>query len=704
MRIQSHLALVCCMALSGAVLAQQVEVRGKLADYDPRRDDTAMKIVVRHDEIVRYGDANLLDVLRRLPGVTVSGTPGRGGEVRMQGLGNGYTQVLVDGERMPAGFAIDTLAPDAIERIEILRAASAELPTQAIAGTLNIVLRKARKTEREGKLAWNGGHGTRNPSAGLQWSQRGAGVAYALSADVARNGFDGDVPATEDLLDASGQRALLRTTAGHEHGAMLNATLAPRIEWLLGSGDTLGLETLATLNRFRVAAHAPTTTPLGAEAPYPVQDIGMRNDSGALRGDLRWTRKLADGGRLEAKFGVSAGAMEDTSTKDAGGNPAAGALAQRIASSSRDRGVSSTGKASLRLADNHVLGLGWDGGADRRTDARDERDLLPAGAGAADAWVGRIGRLALYAQDEWHVTPAWSAYLGTRWEGVRIRADGAGFGTARSRASVFSPIVQTLYKLPGKRNDRVRLAVARTYKAPGMEALLPHRYTTVNNSPVEPDVQGNPRLRPELALGIDAAWEHDWAEGAMLSLSASARRIDGYARYLVGEEGGRWVSRPENVGQASTRSLQLETRFPLRALLPAAPALNVRADVARNWSRVDAVPGPGNRLDRQVPLSANLGGDWQGERLSAGANLGVRDGAMVRVSDRQTALLHAERELELYAAWKLDAASVLRLSGLNLLGQDNVNETRYATGDGVLRNRLVNVRRPSLRATYENKF
>jgi outer membrane receptor for ferrienterochelin and colicin len=264
---------------------------------------------------------------------------------------------------------------------------------------------------------------------------------------------------------------------------------------------------------------------------------------------------------------------------------------------------------------------------------------------------------------------------------------------------VFSPIVQTLYKLPGQRNDRVRLAVARTYKAPGMEALLPHRYTTVNNSQVEPDVQGNPELKPELALAIDAAYEREWAPGALFSVSASQRRIDDTTRNLVRFDaaGGRWVSQPENVGSATTRTLQLETHFPLGAL-------NLRSDVARNWSHVDAVPGPDNRLDQQVPLSANLGADWQRDRLSAGANFGFRQGGTVRVSANQTAYLHAQRDLDLYASWKLDAASQLRVTAVNVLGSDFVNDSSYATLDGVLRNRIINVRRPSVRAAFETRF
>ncbi len=63
-----------------------------------RRESTASKIIVNSDEITKYGDTNLLEVLKRLPGVTVdSGPGGRGGAVRMRGLGSGYTQILVNG-------------------------------------------------------------------------------------------------------------------------------------------------------------------------------------------------------------------------------------------------------------------------------------------------------------------------------------------------------------------------------------------------------------------------------------------------------------------------------------------------------------------------------------------------------------------------------------------------------------------------------
>ncbi|UUZ54808.1 Plug domain-containing protein [Massilia sp. H-1] len=51
---------------------EKVEITAAADGYDARREDTASKIVVGHEEIVKYGDTSVLDVLKRLPGVTVS--------------------------------------------------------------------------------------------------------------------------------------------------------------------------------------------------------------------------------------------------------------------------------------------------------------------------------------------------------------------------------------------------------------------------------------------------------------------------------------------------------------------------------------------------------------------------------------------------------------------------------------------------------
>src|SRR5471032_1605415 len=114
---------------------------GRLSDMEERRRSVAGKQVYGREELDRNGDTNLGDVLKRLPGVSIGGRPGRGGDIRMRGLGSGYTQILLNGERPPAGFSLDQLSPDQVERIEIMHGPIAEHSTRAIAGTINIILR-----------------------------------------------------------------------------------------------------------------------------------------------------------------------------------------------------------------------------------------------------------------------------------------------------------------------------------------------------------------------------------------------------------------------------------------------------------------------------------------------------------------------------------------------------------------------------------
>ena len=90
----------------------RVEVIGNNSDIEQRRASTASRIVIGKDEIERYGDSSVSEVLKRLPGVTTGGRPGRGGDVRMRGMGGGYTQILLNGERMPPGFSLDNLPPE----------------------------------------------------------------------------------------------------------------------------------------------------------------------------------------------------------------------------------------------------------------------------------------------------------------------------------------------------------------------------------------------------------------------------------------------------------------------------------------------------------------------------------------------------------------------------------------------------------------
>jgi len=261
-----------------------------------------------------------------------------------------------------------------------------------------------------------------------------------------------------------------------------------------------------------------------------------------------------------------------------------------------------------------------------------------------------------------------------------------------------------LYKIPDTKSNQLRLALTRTYKAPAVNNLTPRRLVALNNSPTEPDRIGNPTLQPELALGIDASYQHYWDEKSMLSVSVSTREIENYTRTALSFANGRWVGQPINDGDARTHSIELETRFPLRTFWKSGPALDLRASVSRNWSRVATVPGPANRIDQQTPLSAVAGVDYRTGALGAGATYTFKNGGTVRIADNLAAYQSVRRDLDAYLTWRLGPRDQLRFGLSNILQQDQITERTYLSATQT-RSRAVTASGTMLgRVTWEQTF
>ena len=230
------------------------------------------------------------------------------------------------------------------------------------------------------------------------------------------------------------------------------------------------------------------------------------------------------------------------------------------------------------------------------------------------------------------------------------------------------------------------MALTRTYRAPTINMLSARRYESDQNDRFNPDNSGNPNLRPELAAGFDLTYEHFWAPGAVYSVGWSIRRITDYMRNRLMEDAeGRWLIQPMNNGNAQVRTLDLEMKFPLKAVMIDPLPLEMRASVNRNWSAVDNVPGPNNRLDQQVPLNAALGLDYKGDRFSVGANYAFLAGGPVQISQEQSSHLQTRRVLDCYLLYKIRPGVQLRTGVKNALGEDNLSEGRYADAQGVSR-------------------
>ena len=679
-------------ASTPATTLQRVEVTGGRADdTQQRRQSTAAKIIVGRDEIERFGDSTVGDLLKRLPGVTVQGPPGRGGAIRMRGLGNGYTQILLDGERVPPGFSLDSLAPEQIERIEILRAPTAETGARAIAGTINIITREGfTKKLNDLRLTLGGENDRLQPAASWSRNDTLVGLPYSFSLSASRNDRQSDSSTSTQGRDVATNALVLdQTDTGSVRERRQGLQASGRLRWRSEQGDAVTLAPLLIHGAGSTQRRGALDQRVGIDpAPYAQADTVSDGSFTLLRMNATWTRRLGESTRMEWRAGVAHSRSAYQGVRQESG----GRLLRTLqdTSDTRDRNLTLNGKLSQLLASEHNLVLGGEAESNRRTEARTTlQNGLPLLIDFGDDVAASATRLALYAQDEWTFSPQWSAHAGLRWEGIQTRGSGAlNAAEASNRSDVWTPLLHAVWKPDEKSRDQLRFSLTRSYRAPTLANLIarPSINTCCQapgpNEKTKPDRAGNPNLRPELATGLDIAVERYLAGSGLISANVFHRQIKNYMRNQTALEDVSWspgqpryVSRPQNVGDAVTQGIELEAKFRLSELLVDAPKLDLRANASVFRSRVKSVPGPDNRLDQQPGFTANLGADYRlpGLPLSLGGNLNWTPGYSTRLSDVQTAEQGRKVVADAYALWVFSPTLQLRTSFSNLDPRDHVS-------------------------------
>lgn len=694
---------------TGTTELESIEVVSS-PDVDERLSSTTAKLVVGRKEIEQFGDGDLADLLKRLPGLSIDSSSGRGQTVRMRGLSRGYAQILINGEPAPNGFSLDSIAPELIERIEILRTPTADLSTQGIAGSINIVLKRAGpKLQREFKLTAGNEHGQPSASLSGQVGKGGDVSSYLLAATVGREDFLRTSGFAERGFDANGDETLARTTERESDNRSTSTNLLGNAKRALSNDGSLGIEGLYGERRVDGWSRDRSVTFYGSPPDYASNDVDYRNDTRQFQGKLKWQYRPSQYARLDTEFGYKFNRRDSDVIFIGYDNDGTLVLERDVNSRTSDHVFNLNGKYAVPVGERHTLSLGLQGEHSQREDRRLQDDRAFAGQTEFDideAYRANVGRLAFYAQDEWAPRERVSVYFGFRWETIKTRTEGNMIAKARHRAELISPIVQVLWGIPGVKTDQVRFSFSRTHKLPEVAELVPRRFISNNNTPTSPDTEGNPDLRPERAWGLDVGYERVLKGNGLLSASLYGRRIDDVILQSLGESGGLWISRPINNGRADVFGVSLEAKFQLNTLLRRGPAVDVKMSLDRNWSSVDTVPGPRNTLDRQQPLSFNLGFD---HRLSSvpvnvGGNFNFAGSRMARISQTQMASLGVRRVLDLYAVWKPGDRTSIRLTLTNLLRQDTEAVSIYADDNGSLQQTTLTPTRASLRLVLSYSF
>ncbi len=676
----------------------RVEVIGSSNDTEQRRASTAAKIIIGKEDIERFGDSSVSEVLKRLPGVTTGGRPGRGGDVRMRGMGGGYTQLLVNGGRMPPGFSLDNLTPDQVERIEVMRAPTAEFGARAVAGTINVVLKEAlKKTLNEVRLGAAAEEGRISPSASWTRNDKFAEhISYTLTLSANKSDTRDEHNTRTRWYDLdSGTQVLDQHDTGFGINKREGLHLNGRVQVAIAPGESLVLMPFLMLSQGTSESQGQLDQLPGGAIAQPYARYTTTGDGrfSSLRGNAQWQKNLGDGTRLELRGGAGSGTSEAHSARQEFDTANLLTRTTDDQTSTRETGWTLTGKASHQLQSEHslVAGLELDNSVRRQTRTTLQNGL-PILTEFGDDLSASSMRVATYIQDEWNPTKQIAAYAGLRWEGIETRSDSDAYQVS-NRSSVATPLLHATWKPDEKSRDQWRSSLTRSYKAATLQELIARpsisqRFPTGGNEVGSPDRAGNPNLAPELARGFEIAYEHYLGKGGLVSANFFYRHINDLIRNVVAQETvswsaeKRWVSRPQNVGNAIARGIELEAKFRLDEVWTDALPVAVRTNVSVFDSAVEKVPGPNNRLEGQPRGTANLGADYKLRSLpiSLGASVNITPGFDLQLSDIQSSTVGAKVVTDAFLVWFINPSAQLRLSANNLLPRDYLNTSSVLNG------------------------
>lgn len=218
-------------------------------------------IVIDREEIERSQAVDIAELLRFHAGLDIgrNGNPGSVTSLFIRGTESNHTLVMIDGVKInpgtTGGTALNNIAPEMIERIEIIKGPrSALYGSEAIGGVINIITRRPAKGTTVNAQVGFGSDQTRRFGVGLQHADDKLRAGFQLNLEET----DGFAPLDVTSDDRGYDNVSINAFAGVSLGASSDIELS---HWQ-ASGNSEYVNTFF--------------------APYPPLDQDFRNSATAL--------------------------------------------------------------------------------------------------------------------------------------------------------------------------------------------------------------------------------------------------------------------------------------------------------------------------------------------------------------------------------------------------------------------------------------
>ena len=669
---------------------QIIQIKAKSEEQYARQESVA-KTVISNEELNRYGDVDIVNAMKRVPGVLASKD-----KLSLVGLAAHYTQVLVDGE-LPRGLVISDLPMTLIDRVEIYRSGNAEFSSQAIAGTINIILKKLPKTSQTQLKFSISDDFERRRIAESFISDTSENLSYGLTIKLSDRKAIARPPQKEivEIISNIDPEKQSYSSILSEASNAQQIQLRPQLQFVTASGSRINLT--SSLTHIRVDQNDSKSYRFISGKELPIRNIENKRNTeiGEFKNDLKISTNIFDNAKLDLSVGVKLSQTEGDLNGWAVDSKSENKDMLKSNFEYRGLVMTSKGKFTVLEAMNFLSGYelvaGWDFSTWRANyilmDSRAYVDTMKISSENVNSDF-KVDELAFFAQTEWKFAAQAKAYLGLRWESVKLQDkrisndDNSSNQNNRQRYTNISPIAQTLWQLNPENTDRVRLALSRAYQAPRQDLAISPKFMSVNASMQNPISVVNYALRPEVGWSYQASYEHNGADEWNYNVNASVKSIDDLQRPVLSYFDNTWWISTVNSGHGLSKILSIDTQFPLTKFLQNWPKLLVNFAISKNWSRVSFLPPPDNRLS-PISLSVNLGIDYHAENspLSIGTSLRYNDSPWQQLNLYTRSLSATQPQLDFYASWTFDKKTQLRIAANNLIRRAEEVITNYTYND-----------------------
>ncbi|HRO34214.1 MAG TPA: TonB-dependent receptor [Brevundimonas sp.] len=686
-----------------------------------RTDDVVPTLSYDLEYFQRFEPLTVGDALKRVPSVAFLSDVLESDGVRLRGMDSGYTQILIDGERVPGAgldrsFFVDRIPAELIERVEVVRSASANRSGDAVAGAINIVLRDSLSMDggyvRLGALNWGDSeYGRWGGTYGLVWGGQVGPGRLLVGANVQdrrnpKEKFSWRYDEPNGTLDNVEAQTDVRDGTDYSFNAAYSVDVGP--------GELELSAAFVRTDRFQDEDSLEYADGVMNDAHLAVvndNDLDIRTDNLALRG--RYSFDML-GGRTRIKLGYAAidddqyeFEAESEYLRDANPFPDEDRFTLDSAQVNiEDRETSGALEHERDLANGATLefGVQWNL-KDRDTwiaetprirfnvpNAPAPRPAIPA-FGAFSPVPGGEGTIEETRIDPYVMlsgeTGALKWQAGLRYENTETNITDetapAADRVTETDYGFLLPSVSLRYQLSA--TDRLIVSAARTVRRPNFDRLQP---ALLEEEYGDSDFMGNPTLKPESAWGVDVGFERRLGRRGVFGINAFYRDVTDLIEEVntgvVGSAGpGTFVYTVDNVGDGRVWGVELDLSTPLDFI--GMETTGVFLNYSWLDSKVDDFMGT-RRFNGQSNYVMNAGftHDIPTWGAAFGATYRKQGDAHDRVLAEEVRTSYGA-DLEVFVEKRVASNVVVRLTGSNLLNasKDEVFDKFGSVADQISR-------------------